>query len=110
MIFYRITHDPYPVAASFVSQGAQGRPCPDPAFEREWNTGISVFDDLDHAMSKARRAHALGQFIVTLDIPPDSGVEFQQTFRDRHHYTIYAQGEVLLQFVVGSPIPVERQD
>jgi hypothetical protein len=109
MILYRVAQNSQPDAADFLSQGAQGRRCPDPKFEREWNEGISVFDDLDHAIDKARRAPALGRYVVTLDIPPDSGVEFQQTFRDRHHYTIYAQGERLLQYVVGSPIPVERQ-
>ncbi len=109
MILYRIAQNPHPNPVDFMSQGAQGRRCPDPSFVREWTDGVSVFDDLAHAVAKAVRAPALGKYVFALDIPANSGLEIPQTFRDRHHYTIYAQGETLLKFVLGSAFPVERQ-
>jgi hypothetical protein len=69
---------------------------------REWSEGVSVFDDRDALIEVMRdTAFQRGRFIATLVIPDESDVEIRKTFRNPHHYTIYARPEMLSSFVTG---------
>lgn len=73
-----------------------------PLHEREWAIGVSVYDDFDEACAVSRRyAFRQGSYIARIVVPEGAEVEFRQTFDNEHHYTIYAEPERLLRWVVG---------
>jgi hypothetical protein len=67
--FYRIVqHDPS-TENDFLPYAARGGPVPaDPELRRMWH-GISVYDTLDRAVSRARKQPTLGGYIAELQIP-----------------------------------------
>lgn len=76
---------------------------------REWAEGISVSDTLDSAIERARRFRRIGRYVVELQVPDSSEIEVRQTTGDQHHFTIYATGALLLDFVVGDPIDAHKE-
>ena len=92
--YFRIVRGEEPTLEDFWSLRAQGKALSDPAIEREWAEGISVFDDFDRACAVARRfGFRLGAYVVALVVPSDADIEIRKTFKDWHHYTIYAEPE-----------------
>ena len=107
--FYRILRSERPTLDDFKSARELGKP-PVRRYLREWAESISVHDDLDHSKAHARDNRLrLGRSVVRLIVPEDGTVEFAQTTRDPHHFSIYASAEVILSFVAGEIIPVEEQ-
>lgn len=107
--FFRIVRHEPPVLDDFKSHQALGRPLRDPAMEREWMDGISVYDSLDYAVARVRVARfRLGRYVVPLTIVPGgSGATFAQTGNDPRHHTLYGRPEVLMALVAGPAIEVE---
>lgn len=95
--YFRIVRGEEPTVEDFWSLRAQGKALSDPAIEREWAEGISVFDDFDRACAVSRRyGFSHGSYVVAVVVPNDADIEIRKTFRDRHHYTIYAEPERVL--------------
>jgi hypothetical protein len=87
-----------------------GKPLPDESIGREWESSISVYDDLDFVIALALRYPGLGAYIARIVVPDDGSVEFARTMKRRHHYSIYASADVIFDMVDGNPIPVPRGD
>jgi hypothetical protein len=103
--FFRIVHGKEPTIEDFKSLRALGRRLRDPAYEREWAEGISVYDSFDRACEVARSYRFRpGSYVVKLVVPEESDVEYRQTFEDPRHYTIYAESELILTLVTGAPV------
>jgi hypothetical protein len=80
----------------------------DPANRALWE-GISVFDSLGAARTKARRYPDLGKFVAVLQVPPGENISVAQTGRRREgHHTIWAEPGILLACVV-DVVPVESE-
>ena len=96
-----------PSLDDFKSAKALGKPLHNPALEREWAEGGSVYDDLQFAMERARKARfMLGRYVVAVRIPDDSTVEIRQTTRNPRHYTMYGPPDRLLALTDSDPISV----
>jgi hypothetical protein len=105
--FYRIIRAGEPQLEDFLSGRELGKPRPATRYEREWAEGVSVYDDLEWASAKALQNRLLlGDHVAVVCVPLDGSVEFAQTTRDRHHFTIYAAADRILELVQGSAIPV----
>jgi hypothetical protein len=103
--FLRIVRDSKPTLEDFTSLRAQGRRLRDPAYEREWAEGVSVYDDFERACEVARRYRfRAGSYNVKIMVTEDAGVEFRQTFEDPHHFTIYAEPALVLALVEGTAV------
>jgi hypothetical protein len=83
--------------------GAEGVDCTRRRHRRECEEGVSVWDNAEFAMVKARQiAFSRGRFLATLLVPDDGSIEIAKTFGP-HHYTINSGGpESILSLVVGS--------
>ena len=98
--FYRFVRSETPELADFKSQGALGKTMRLPGNQRAWNHGVSVYDDFDAACAVAARIkYGPGSYLVEIRLPTDHGLEAVQTGRDEHHYTIFAEADVLLGYV-----------
>ena len=107
---YRIVRGPVPTIDDFRSARDDGVALVDPRFEREWAEGVSVYDNLDYALQRARTNRTgLGRFVVTIVIPDDGSIEVAKTMRNRHHFTIYAGPEQMLALVRGRPVRAEER-
>ena len=70
--------------------------------QRAWDFGVSVYDDFDAACAVAAKIDfGPGSYLARITRPSDHDLEVVQTGRNQHHYTIYADPEVLLGFVDG---------
>jgi hypothetical protein len=109
--FYRIIRAIEPQLEDFLSGRDLGKPRPATKYEREWAEGVSVYDDLGYAFEKAvKNRLLLGDHIAEVCVPLDGSVEFKQTTRDRHHFTIYGPARELLGRVRGRAVPVPRAE
>lgn len=107
--FFRIIRGREPSLDDFKSHRALGLPLLEPAFEREWSEGISVYDAEAYAIRRAiKTRHRLGAFVVPLNVPEDGTVEYRQTGTNRRHYTIYGRPEDLIALVSGSARPAKE--
>lgn len=105
--FFRIVRGHEPTLGDFMSLRALGRRLTNPALEREWADGVSVYDNFDRACQISRKfAFRLGSYIVRVVLPDESTVEFKQTSADTHHYTIFAKPEKILALVKGAPVRI----
>lgn len=105
--YFRIVQGEEPRVEDFWSLRDQGKALSDPAIEREWAEGISVFDDFDRACAVSRRyGFSHGLYMVAVVIPSDTDIEIRKTFRDRHHYTIYAEPERVLALAERSAVRI----
>jgi hypothetical protein len=109
-VFYRIIQGPEPTLEDFIPLKVLGRPLRNPRWKREWESAISVFDDLDYTIGKARQHPKIGTHIAKLEIPDDGSIEVAKTMDDPHHYSIYAPAEQIIELVVGLPLPKELID
>lgn len=104
--FFRIVRGARPVLDDFKPLGATGRPLRFPEYRREFEEGISVYDDFGHACAMARgNRFRQGRFLVKLLIPDDGGIEFKQTFAE-HHFTLYARPEQILSYAEPVAVPI----
>ena len=74
--------------------------------ERDLWQGVSVHDSLEAARTKGTMSPWLGRYVAEIRIPEDVVVRIEQTGRDRSHYTIWADADDLLSWVV-SVTPLE---
>ena len=69
---------------------------------------MSVFDDRDALIQIMRdTGFQRGRFIATLVIPDDIEIEIAKTFRNPHHYTIYARPDILARYIEGPLLRVD---
>jgi hypothetical protein len=106
-VFYRVIQGPVPTLKDFIPLKELGRLLKNSRLKREWESSVSVYDDLEYTMSRTREFPKMGSYIAKLVIPDDGSIEFAKTMDDEHHYSIYAPPEQLLPLVVGAPIPKE---
>lgn len=105
--FFRIVSSKEPTLEDFKSPRALGRRLPNPAVEREWAEGVSIYDDFDRACQVSRKfKFRLGHYIVRIRVPEERTLEYTQTFEDMHHFTIYAEPEEILALVEGAPVQI----
>jgi hypothetical protein len=106
--FYRFVRGTTAKITDFIPQGVQGKAMRypgDAVAVRAWHEGISVYDEFESACEVAARIRfQAGRFIATIVLPPGHAVEIVQTGRNRHHYTIFADAETLLEYVEGLPV------
>jgi hypothetical protein len=105
--FFRIVHGSSPTLDDFKPLGATGRILRFPEYRREFEEGISVYDDFVHACNMARRNRfRQGRYVVKIVVPDDSSLEVNQTFAE-HHFTIYGKPDQILPYAspVAVPIP-----
>ncbi|MBA2597223.1 MAG: hypothetical protein H0V00_11435 [Chloroflexia bacterium] len=102
--FFHIVRGKTPAIADFRTQREQGRRLKQPAYEREWAEGISVYDDFERVCAVARKfGFRAGSYVVKIVIPEDAFLEFRQTFDDPHHFTIYARAQRVMALIEGIP-------
>ena len=105
--FYRIVETDPPTDWDFFSFAQRGvEPRRRTKYTREFDDGVSVYDDLDAAVDVARaNEFAWGRYIVALDVPEDDRIEVKSTFQHPNHYTIYQSDyltpDLIRSFVVG---------
>lgn len=105
--FFRFVHSEAPELADFTSQGALGKTMRLPGDRRAWDYGVSVYDDFDAACAVAAKIrYGPGSYIAEIRLPADHGLEVVQTGRDEHHYTIYAEADVLLGYAMGPAVRI----
>jgi len=75
---------------------------------REWESSASVYDDFEVAVAIALKYPSLGSHIAKVVVPEDGNVEFAQTMKNIHHFSIYAPAGDILRLVKGETIPVSR--
>lgn len=67
--------------------------------------GVSVYDDLDYALGRARsNKSGLGRFVATIVVPENHPIEVGKTMKNRRHYTIYASASEIFALVQGEAI------
>ena len=106
--FFRLLQTDLLTHQGFLSHEALGVPPRRPLSRREqdlWR-GVSVHDSFEAACAKGTVSPWLGQFVAEIRIPPGVEVRIEQTGRDRSHYTIWADPDELLSWVV-SVMPVK---
>jgi hypothetical protein len=87
--FYRIVRSERPGPEDFQSIGDDGADCSRSRYPRECAGGVSVWDNVEAAIKKARSLEfRRGSFLATLHVPEDDTVEFAKTM-GAHHFTIY---------------------
>jgi hypothetical protein len=106
LTFYRVTRSNPPTLRDFLSNVAKRRRPPDdnPETLRMWG-GLSVYDTVRHARAQAQRVPAIGSFIATMQIPAEGSIHYEQTTRERHHFTLWGDADHLIACVV-SVVPV----
>lgn len=108
--FYRIVRSETPTLDDFKSARDLGKPLLVPRYQREWAEGISVYDDLAHAIDRALKFRLqLGRFVVAILVPDETELEIAQTTSDQRHFTIYASAEQILALAQGSSSDVRRE-
>lgn len=104
-VFFRFVRGKVATLDDFKSQGALGRKLRSHGDERAFNEGISVYDDFDQACEVAASIRfRRGSYLATISLPAGHTIEVVQTGMNEHHFTIFADAESLLDFVVGDPI------
>ena len=103
-VYYRFIGGPVVTVDDFKSAGALGKTMRRPGNQRQWNEGVSVFDDYVAACEFAASIRfGPGSYIVPISLPIGHGHEVVQTGRNQHHYTIYAAAEELIGYVSEEP-------
>lgn len=101
-IFYRIVQTDPPTVRDFMSCEALGiaprRPL-SPSDRDRWR-GVSHYARFAAAQSVVRARPGLGAFIASVHIPSDGSVRVHQTGRDFDHFTVWAEPEDLIGWVM----------
>jgi hypothetical protein len=109
-VFYRIIEGPVPTLKDFLTHKELGKPLRVKAIEREWATAISVYDDLESAIEQAKKIPSFGSFyIAKIVIPDDEVMEIAKTFKNPHHFSIYAPAWKVLKLVEGDTIMIPQE-
>lgn len=106
--FYRIATAYPPPDDDYLTAHERGRrPRPDATEEerRSFN-GLSAFDALEAARRQGRRFRRLGTLIVRYDIPIGSGIVWEQSGSDPHHFDLFGDREQLKQFIAADVLDV----
>ncbi len=107
-VFYRIVWADPPGDDDFRSYEELGR---DPRNDPEWTrlaSGLSMYDSLTYARSKAKRHPWKGNcFIPEVRIPDDHAVHIEQTGQNGKQYTVWGDG-ALLRSMVDRVLPARR--
>jgi len=104
--FFRVVRGTRPTLEDFQPVAVSGRPLRYPEYRREFEEGVSVYDDFDHACEKARaNRFRHGVYIVKIVVPEDGSIELRQTFAE-HHYTIYAEPARILALAEDVAVPI----
>jgi hypothetical protein len=101
-VFYRIVQTDPPTLRDFMSYEALEIPPrrPLPSSDRDRWRGVSHYASFAAAESAARARPGLGAFIAAVHIPTDGSVRIRQTGRDLDHFTVWAEADRLLGWVV----------
>jgi hypothetical protein len=107
-ILYRLVETNPPTVRDFFSHEELGKSPRRPLSRREqdrWR-GLSHQDSLESALTKGLESPWLGNHVAKIHIPADAAIRIEQTGRDLSHYTVWADPEDMLAWVV-SVTPVE---
>ena len=81
--FFRMVRGEGPTLRDFLSHRALGLPLPNPALEREWAEGVSVYDNFDQACQIAARFQfRFGAYLVWVifdEKAPSGAVKYPAT-------------------------------
>lgn len=103
-VYFRFIRGAVANVDDFRSAGALGKSKQRPGNQRQWDEGVSVYDNFDAACEFAASIRfGPGSFIVPILLPLGHNHEVVQTGRNPHHYTIYAAAEVLMTYVGDEP-------
>ena len=109
--FFRIVRSATPTVEDFQAPAKLGTPLFDEKYYREWAEGVSVYDDLDYALTRARRnISGLGRYVARIVVPESEEIEIAKTMKNRHHYTIYASAAEILNLVAGEAIEAGEEN
>jgi len=106
ILLYRLVKHNPPLHEDMYSYKLLGIPLLAVSESRLWD-GLSCYNTESQARRRARSLHGY-RFIAVLEIPEDGNVRYERTGRDRGHYTIWADVEVLLR-AVQQVIPLEER-
>lgn len=107
---YRIVRGPEVSEDDFKPAKELGKPLLDPALERQWAEGLSVYDTFERAATRARRyRYKLGRFVVAILLPVGATIEVEQTGNDPRHYTLFGDPLELLSFASDPPKRVDEE-
>lgn len=84
-----------------MSNEALGRRPKRPLSKRDrdrWR-GVSLFDSAELASSAARASPWLGAYVAAVAVPPETPIQFEQTYR-AGHWTLWGEPAHLLALVV----------
>jgi hypothetical protein len=106
--FYRIVRREHPGPEDFLSIGDEGgRDCNKSRHPRECAEGVSVWDDPEVAIAKARAINfKRGSFLATLLVPEDGRVEFARTMGPHHVTIYYGSPESILALMKGPAVRI----
>jgi hypothetical protein len=105
----RLVPSLHPTMRDFMSYGALGIPPRRPLSSRQhdqWQ-GVSLYRSTHAAHRRAELAPEIGRYLAEVRIPADASVRIEQTGRDSDHYTVWADADDLLRWVV-SVSPLHR--
>jgi hypothetical protein len=105
--FFRNVRSEYPGPEDFRSLGDEGVDCSRTRYPRECADGISVWDNVETAIAKARETKfRRGSFIATLWVPDDGTVEFAMTIKPHHATIYYGSPESILALMNGPAVRI----
>lgn len=109
---YRIVNTDPPGRDDFRWYADLGqRPFRNDAFLMRVATGLSMFDTLDAArakgMGKLWKSHG---YVAELSLPDDDTVTIEKTAKDRNHFTVWADEELIRASVIRVVPIVEEQN
>lgn len=109
--YYRIVRSLHVSEDDFKSAKELGKPLIEPALERQWAEGLSVYDTIERAANRARRfRYNLGRFVVAITLPVGVEIEVEQTGNDPHHFTLYGDPIQLLGFATDPPKRIDQEE
>src|SRR5206468_2387895 len=94
-VFYRCVESNPPTEHDFLSNAALGRqmrPPITPTRACMWE-GISVYDYLAVAQTRAAGFPRPLGWVAVLHIPPDAPILVEKTMRDPHHFTVWGTAQ-----------------
>jgi hypothetical protein len=102
VVLYRLIRAERATLKDFMSHETLGVPPRRRLSRRDrdrWR-GVSHQSTLESAISKATDSPWLGQYVAEVHIPHGAAVRIEQTGRDPFHYTVWADPDDLLSWVV----------
>jgi hypothetical protein len=100
--YYRIVETNPPLLWDFLSNEARGIVPRRPLSRRDadrWR-GVSHYVTRTAAFAKTDDSPWLGDYVAVVELPSNSAARVEQTGRDLHHVTIWAEADDLLSWVI----------